>query len=279
MFRGLRVAVVIPAYNEEALIGGTIRGVPAWVDHVVVVDDRSVDGTALAVRRHRSARLVAVHLAENRGVGGAILRGYAEAVELGADVVVVMAGDGQMDPDDLPRLLAPIADGVADYVKGNRLGDRALWSTMPLVRVLGNFALSALTRGVSGYWHLSDSQCGYTAIHRRMIERLADVDVYPRYGFPNDLLAHLAVFGARVEDRPVRPIYGSERSGIRLPQVAFTISGVLARAWLRRLWRTYARPVPLPDRPPASSDIRAPTAPAAPAAPLGRAVSPRARRL
>lgn len=243
MFRGQRVAVVVPAHNEERHIGGTLQTIPAWVDLVVVVDDRSVDGTRGVVHGHASPRLVCVRLERNLGVGGAILRGYAEAHARGAEVIVVMAGDGQMDPADLPAVVAPVADGVADYVKGERLTHPDLLRVMPPVRIVGNFALSALTRAVTGYHHLLDSQCGYTALRADFVPRLVGRPVYPRYGFPNDLLAHLAVLGARVADVPVRPVYGSERSGIRWPLALVTISGLLARAWLRRLWETYVRPL------------------------------------
>jgi len=243
LFRGQRVAVVVPAHNEERHIGGTLRSIPAWVDLVVVVDDRSVDGTQDVVRRHASGRIVCVRLTRNLGVGGAILRGYREAHARGAHVIVVMAGDGQMDPADLPTVVAPVVDGSADYVKGDRLTHPDLLHVMPPVRIVGNFALSALTRAVTGYHHLLDSQCGYTALRADFVPRLAGRAVYPRYGFPNDLLAHLAVLGARVADVPVRPVYGSERSGIRWPLAMVTISALLARAWLRRLWESYVRPL------------------------------------
>ncbi len=238
MYRGATIAVVIPAYNEEELLGPTIRSVPEWVDLVVVVDDRSRDGTAEVIQGNGDPRLVALHLESNLGVGGAILRGYEQALRRGAEVIAVMAGDGQMDPHDLPGLLDPIIDDRADYVKGNRLGSRDLLGTMPLVRIIGNFALSYLTRRATGLDHVHDSQCGYTAIRRDLVARLPLLEVYPRYGFPNDLLGHLALLGARVIDHPVRPVYGPERSGIRIPAAAVTISALLVRVW----WRCRVRP-------------------------------------
>lgn len=247
MFHGQRIAVVVPAHNEERHIGATLRTIPGWVDRVVVVDDRSADGTYEIVRRSieraGGARLVCLRLERNLGVGGAILRGYEEAWARGADVIAVMAGDGQMDPADLPAVVAPVALGVADYVKGNRLTDPDLLRVMPPVRIVGNFALSAMTRVVTGYGTILDSQCGYTALRATLVPRLLRRDIYPRYGFPNDLLAHLAVLGARVQDVPVRPVYGTERSGIRWPIAAVTISALLTRAWLRRLWAMYVRPL------------------------------------
>lgn len=239
MYRHLRVAVVVPAYNESAKIGAAVATVPAFVDHVLVVDDASADDTAAQAARGAAARGGAVEVLRhdvNRGVGGAIVTGYRRALALGADVAVVMAGDGQMDPDDLPALLAPIAEGRAGYVKGNRFLHPAIWSTMPPARIVGNALLSAATRVTSGYRHLFDSQCGYTAIDRDALGRLRLDEVFPRYGYPNDLLSRLRVAGIEVVDVPVRPIYGEHwRSGIHLGTALGPIPWVLLRAWGVRL--------------------------------------------
>jgi len=241
MFRGRTVAVVIPAYNERDKIVATIRSVPGYVDHILVVDDGSADGTAAAARRHaarRRAGVVEVLRHEvNRGVGAAIASGYARAVALGAQVTAVMAGDGQMDPADLPRLLEPVAAGRADYVKGNRFAWPGGWRRMPRARMVGNLLLSLATRAASGYWRLFDSQCGYTAASRPALLAIAPQKMFARYGYPNDLLARLGAAGARVVDVPVRPVYGPAwRSGLRPARVALPIALLLARACWRRLW-------------------------------------------
>ncbi len=234
MYRQLRVCVVIPAFNESAKIVATVSSVPELVDHVIVVDDASTDDTWLVTPR--AQRIEVIRHGENRGVGGAIATGYRRALELEADVAVVMAGDGQMDPEDLPALLAPIADGEADYVKGNRFKHPSIWSTMPAHRIVGNIVLSAATRVTSGYTHVFDSQCGYTAIHRRALAAI-DLDVlWTRYGYPNDLLSRLFVAGVRVVDVPVRPIYGEHwRSGINLGTALHPLPWVLLRSWGNRL--------------------------------------------
>jgi glycosyltransferase involved in cell wall biosynthesis len=257
MFRGRCVAVVIPAYNEADKIAATIRSVPGFVDHILVVDDGSADGTAALARRagrRGGGRVVEViEHAENRGVGAAIASGYARALELGAHVTAVMAGDGQMDPADLPRLLAPIVDGTADYAKGNRFAWPGGWARMPRSRALGNAALSLLTRLATGYGHVFDSQCGYTAASRRALASIDPAQMFARYGYPNDLLARLAVAGARVTDVPVRPVYGPAwRSGLRPSRVAIPILLVLARAGWRR-FRARGAPQPLVAEPPWSS--------------------------
>ncbi|HEX2569710.1 MAG TPA: glycosyltransferase family 2 protein [Polyangia bacterium] len=238
MYKSLRVAVVIPAYNEERALPGTLRSVPGFVDHVVVVDDASRDAThKIALRsRRRSIPWDVVRHEVNRGVGAAIVTGYRQALARGADVAVVMAGDGQMDPADLPGLLDPIAAGRADYVKGNRFTRLGVtWRAMPRARFFGNVLLSLATRVTSGYWHLFDSQCGYTAATRRALEAI-DLDrMFPRYGYPNDLLARLNAAGMRVVDAPVRPVYGPAwHSGISLMTVIYPVSFVLLRSWLAR---------------------------------------------
>lgn len=241
MYRSLRVAVVIPAFNEVRAIGSTIRTVPSFVDHVLVIDDASTDGTEREAREASALRdtpdqVEIVKHTTNHGVGGAIASGYRRALELGAHVAVVMAGDGQMDPADLPALLDPIARGEADYVKGNRFKHPDVWRTMPPARIVGNLVLSAMTRVTSGYRNIFDSQCGYTAIHRRALELLELDLLWRRYGYPNDLLSRLHVLGVRVVDVPVRPIYGDHwKSGINLGTVLHPLPWVLLRSWGTRI--------------------------------------------
>jgi len=238
VFRGQAVAVVVPAFNEADKIEATLAGMPAFVDHVLVVDDGSRDQTAERVRAQADRRVeVRVH-DRNRGVGAAIGSGYARALELGCDVVAVMAGDGQMDPADLPGLLAPVVEGRADYAKGNRLAWPGGWREMPAVRLAGSLALSWLTGVATGYDGLRDSQCGYTAVSRAALVAVGPEQIYPRYGYPNDLLARLAGVGARVVDVPVRPVYGAAwRSGLRPSRVVIPVGRILARAFAARLRR------------------------------------------
>jgi glycosyltransferase involved in cell wall biosynthesis len=236
MFREHRVAVVIPAFNEELNVARTVRDVPAWVDHVLVVDDASHDATFLEASRLRRRGLEVLQHPKNRGVGAAIATGYRRALELGVDAAVVMAGDGQMDPADLPALLQPVVEGEADYVKGNRFARGDVWRVMPPARIAGNIALSLVTKLTSGYWELFDSQCGYTVASRRALAVIDAAGLFPRYGYPNDLLARLHAAQLRVRDVPVRAIYGTNwRSGIRLSTVVYPMSFVLVRSWLRRL--------------------------------------------
>jgi len=247
MFRDRRVAVVIPAFNEELNVARTVRDVPPWVDHVLVIDDASRDRTFLEASRLRRRGLEVLQHPRNRGVGAAIATGYRRALALGVDAAVVMAGDGQMDPADLPALLAPVVEGEADYVKGNRFAHGDVWRVMPPARIVGNIALSLATKLTSGYWRLFDSQCGYTVASRRALAVIDAAGLFPRYGYPNDLLARLHAARLRVRDVPVRAIYGTNwRSGIRLSTVVYPMSFVLARSWMRRLMARRAAPVEVP---------------------------------
>jgi glycosyltransferase involved in cell wall biosynthesis len=239
MYRQLRVAVVIPAFNEEAAIAAAVASVPAFVDHVLVVDDASADATADEARAAGLARggdVEVITHAQNRGVGAAIVTGYRRARALGCDVAAVMAGDGQMDPADLPGVIDPIALGDADYVKGNRFMHPEVWTAMPPARIVGNLVLSAATRLTSGYRHVFDSQCGYTAISARALDALDLDQLWTRYGYPNDLLSRLHVAGQRVVDVPVRPVYGPAwKSGINLGTAIHPIPWVLLRSWSTRV--------------------------------------------
>jgi glycosyltransferase involved in cell wall biosynthesis len=240
VLEGKRVAVVVPAHDEEQLIGATLGGIPGFVDKIVVVDDGSGDATAERARAFGDARVEVVSHERNRGVGAAIVTGYRWALEQQIDVVCVMAGDNQMDPADLAKLVLPVARGEVDYAKANRLFSGQAWELIPRARYLGNAALSMLTKIASGYWHVADSQSGYTAVARETLEALDLGRVYTGYGFPNDLLVHLNVVNARVRDFSSRPVYGvGERSGIRYHKVAPRISWLLLKGFFWRLREKY----------------------------------------
>src|SRR5438093_5021086 len=164
MLEGKSVAVVVPAYREEELIGPTLGGIPGFVDRVYVVDDASTDGTADRARSFGDSRVVVLAHERNQGVGAAILTGYERALADGIDVTCVMAGDNQMDPAELEQLVRPVARDDVDYAKANRLFTGEAWRVIPRHRYVGNAILSLLTKIASGYWHVADSQSGYTAI-------------------------------------------------------------------------------------------------------------------
>ena len=239
MYEGKSVAVVAPAYDEERLVADTVRGIPPFVDRILVVDDASRDATA-ARAEEADPRVEVIRHERNQGVGAAIVTGYERARDLGVDVTCVMAADNQMDPAELREIAEPVARGEVEYAKANRLFSGEAWTVIPRTRYLGNAVLSLLTKIASGYWHVADSQSGYTAIGLATLEKL-DLDrVYRGYGFPNDMLVHLNVWNARVRDFPSRPIYGvGERSGIRLRRVVPRISWLLVKGFFWRLREKY----------------------------------------
>jgi glycosyltransferase involved in cell wall biosynthesis len=233
-----RIAVIIPTYNEETQIRGVLTTLPSFVDDVVVVDDQSRDGTVEVVEKCAAddPRITLIQLPENRGVGGALSAGYLWAVDADVDVAVVVAGDGQMDPDEMIDVITPVLDDRADYTKGNRLTEPSAWRAIPRVRLFGNSVLSLLTKVVTGYWSIADFQSGYTAAGRYALQHIDWARLYPRYGFPNDVLVHANIAECRVADVPITPIYGvGERSSMKVLKVIFTIAMLLFRRFWWRL--------------------------------------------
>jgi len=243
LYQNKHIAVVVPAHNEEKMIGRVITTMPDFVDKIVVVNDASGDRTSEVVRRLAAGqpdRVVLIEHPTNRGVGGAISTGYKWARDNGMDVAAVMAGDGQMNPHELERVIKPVVEERAKYAKGNRLFTGQAWVKIPKRRYLGNAVLSLLTKIASGYWHVADSQCGYTAISRRAL-RMLDLDrIYRTYGMPNDLLVRLNVCEMRVIDVPVEPLYNiGEKSGLKIHRVVFSISWLLFKLFFWRMKEKY----------------------------------------
>lgn len=243
MYRDKTVAVVVPAHNEQVLIHRVIKTMPDFVDKIVVVNDASTDETTEAVKGYVAEhpdRVVLIDLEKNQGVGGSIAEGYKWARDNEIDLTAVMAGDAQMDPDDLPALLDPVVEGKADYTKGNRLFYGKAWNMIPRVRYLGNSALSLMTKIASGYWHVADSQTGYTVASLEVLKTLNLDKIYKRYGMPNDMLVKLNVFDFRVRDVYVTPVYDiGEKSGIKIGKVFFTIPMLLLRLFFNRMINKY----------------------------------------
>ncbi|MBW1855732.1 MAG: glycosyltransferase family 2 protein [Deltaproteobacteria bacterium] len=242
MYKDKSICVVVPAYNEATQIGKVIETMPDYVDEVFIVDDASKDKTVEIVKRYqkKSKKIKLIEHKVNQGVGGAITTGYKRARDNDIDVTAVMAGDGQMDPDDLEKIIEPVASGSADYSKGNRLFYGDAWSMIPHIRYMGNSFLSLMTKVASGYWHIADSQSGYTAISLTALKRIDLDGIYKDYGMPNDLLIKLNQFDFKVRDVHIKPVYNiGEKSGIRLMKVVPKISWLLCKGFWRRLFFKY----------------------------------------
>jgi len=261
MYKGKRVAVTIPAYNEEAFVGEVIDTVPDYVDRIYVVDDHSTDGTWEVIQKHAQKRndrvrpeaddglrasggqvedvVLSIHHEENRGVGSAIKTGYMQALEEEMDAVAVMAGDGQMDPEILDRILDPIVEERAEYSKGNRLRQRDYREDMSSFRFFGNSLLTFLTKISSGYWKMMDPQNGYTAISKDALEKINIKHIYDDYGFANELLVHLNTNDMRVADVPMPAVYRDEQSWISYKSFIPRTSKLLLFGFLWRLKAKY----------------------------------------
>ena len=271
------IGVVVPAYNEEAHIGSVIETIPAYVDRVYVVDDASTDDTWAVIREYArrinsssadtdqaggassrpmpgeggppaaevgtdggfTPRVVSVRHETNRGAGAAVKTGYSYALEDEMDVVAVMDGDGQMDPDELERIIKPVVDGGATYAKGNRLRSRRDYDGMSRWRLFGNGLLTLLTRVSSGYWELSDPQNGFTAISKGGLRAVSFDRLYDQYGFLNDMLQALNINREPIADVPHSAVYANETSSIKYSTFIPTVSILLARNFVERLARSY----------------------------------------
>lgn len=224
-----RVVVVVPAFEEERHIGGVVRTMPPYVDRIVVVDDGGSDRTAEVALAQGDPRVEVVRHARRSGVGRAIATGIRAAfahTAHPADVIAVMAGDGQMDPEDLARVVAPVVSGRADYVKGERFSAPGVRAAMGLPRWIGGQVFSRLTSLAIGV-RVTDSQCGFTALGRGAALTLDLDGLWPSFGYPNDLLGQLAARGLVIAEVPVRPVYGDEQSKLRLrhlPPIFFLVA-------------------------------------------------------
>lgn len=242
MYQNKQIAVVVPCYNEESQIEQVIATIPDYIDAIVVIDDVSRDNTIKVIERAQQGnpKVVLIKHDKNQGVGGAIASGYKWARDNNMDIAVVMAGDGQMDPDELPKLIEPIVNGETDYTKTNRLFYGDAFNQIPKVRYFGNSILSLLTKIASGYWHIADSQSGYTAIGKEPLQLIDWDKMYKRYGQPNDLLVRLNIYNFRVRDIITKPVYNvGEKSKMKVHHVVFTIGWLLIKQFFFRLKEKY----------------------------------------
>lgn len=215
----IKIAVVIPAYRVTNHVADVIRGIPAWIKRIYVVDDGCPDQSGATAKAADDPRVVVLHRVQNGGVGAAVKTGYRQAMADGFDIVVKMDGDDQMDPAYLEALLKPIATGHADYTKGNRFRDLKALRQMPRVRLFGNSVLTFLVKAASGYWRMMDPTNGYTAINRDALERMELDRVSDGYFFESDMLIRLNIAGAVVEDVPIPARYGDEQSSLHIPSI------------------------------------------------------------
>lgn len=234
----VHVAAIVPAYNVSAELGGVLRQIPPLFRTIIVVDDGSKDDTAAVAERYAQLdpRIVVLRHDQNRGVGGAMITGFARAMEAGADVLVKVDGDGQMPLWLVPQLIQPLIDGTADYTKGNRFRDFQGVRAMPLVRRIGNVVLSFLSKAATGYWHCFDPTNGFVAIRADVLSQVPLRKIDPTYFFETSMLSHLYVLGAVVREIPIPARYAGETSSLSVGRAALQFPGKLLASLARRLF-------------------------------------------
>lgn len=236
-FQDYGIAAIIPCYRVERQIQSVLEKVPSFIKHVIVVDDASPDSTAdlVTAAAKNDNRISLVRHTENQGVGGAMVTGYRKALELGAQVVVKIDGDDQMDLDHLPDLLQPLIEGKADYTKGNRFRDFKSLQKMPLIRRIGNMGLGFLSKAATGYWQMFDPTNGFIAIRSDVLVHLPLERIDQTYYFETSMLANLYLLGAVVKDVPMPARYQGEVSSLLIHRILFEFPWKLLTTFVRRL--------------------------------------------
>lgn len=240
MYKNHKIGVVIPAYNEEELIGDTLKGIPGYVDKIFVINDASKDNTLNTIEKFKfkDNRIIIINHSGNKGLGQSLIDGYLESANSDIDITAVMAGDNQMAPDDLIPMLSKLIDENYDYIKGNRLLHQNI-EAMPKYRFFGNALLTILTKFATGYYRLMDPQCGYTAIKNSVLKKIPIDEMTKGYGYNADILCMLNIRGFKVTDIEVKPVYDREKSKIKLWKYIPKTSILLIKLFFKRIWKRY----------------------------------------
>lgn len=241
MYRNLRVAAILPCYNEEKLIAKTINTLPDFVDQIVAVDDLSTDKTWSIIKdlAKKNKKVTPIHLKVNEGIGGAYINGFEAILKGKADLIFTMAGDAQCNQDYMSNMIDTLIDEKLDYVKANRFVHLEELKQMPAFRRIGNTVITILTKFSSGYYNIFDSQNGYGVFMRKTVEKLPFEHIGRRYDYENTLLIALSIMGARIKDEPVPAIYGDEVSTIPVFKTTIRALNVVWRGFWKRMYHKY----------------------------------------
>jgi dolichol-phosphate mannosyltransferase len=234
-----KVAVVIPAYRAINHIKDVVLTIPDIVDHIIVVDDKCPEHSGIEAEKLNRRNVIVIYHEQNQGVGGAVITGYKKALELGCEIMVKMDGDGQMDPRYLNKLITPLINDRADYTKGNRFTFFKALKSMPRSRLFGNSALSFFVKAASGYWNIMDPTNGYTAIHKRILEKLSIDNLSQRYFFESDMLIHLNIVNAVIKDIEMPAQYAGEGSSLNIKRTLIQFPPKLFKGCLKRIFLKY----------------------------------------
>lgn len=241
MYKNLKVAAILPCYNEEKLIGKTIDTLPDFVDMIIAVDDLSKDNTWKIIKKHakKNSRVFPIHHSVNTGIGGAYISGFEKALANNADLIFTMAGDAQCNQDYMTNMADTLLSGDLDYVKANRFVHLEELKQMPTFRRIGNTVITLLTKFSSGYYSIFDSQNGYGVFKRKTIQNLPISHIGRRYDYENTLLIALAIMDAKIKDEPVPAIYGDEESTIPVFKTTIRALRVVWKGFWRRIYHKY----------------------------------------
>ena len=241
MHNNLIIAVVIPTYKANKHLQQVIEGLPSIIDHIIVVDDKCPQGSVEIARGigKQDSRIVVISHEKNQGVGGAVVTGYKKALTLKCDIIIKMDSDDQMDPNYIPDLIKPIAEGQAGYAKGNRFIDFAALRSMPTFRLVGNSALSFMVKACSGYWNMMDPTNGYTAINKSELEKISLDKLSKRYFFESDMLIRLNIQNTVVKDVPIPARYGEEESSLSIRNTMWRFPILLLKGLIKRFILKY----------------------------------------
>lgn len=238
--QGLKLAVIIPCFRAKTTILAVLAAMPESVSAIYCIDDACPEGTGAAIREDNKDRRVQILTHDhNQGVGGAVITGYRQALVDGADIIVKIDADGQMDPALIPHFIDPIIKGRADYTKGNRFYNPEFLQGMPAVRLIGNAGLSFLNKFSTGYWQIFDPANGYTAIHANVLRLLPLDKISKDYFFESDMLFRLGILRAVVEDVPQQAVYGEEKSNLNVSRALWSFALKHLRNFFKRIVYSY----------------------------------------
>jgi len=236
----MKIYVVIPTYKSRSSIIEVLNSIGPEVSKIYVVDDKCPEGSGAYVLQNNKDERVSVIFHEiNKGVGGAVKTGYAKALTDGADIVVKIDSDGQMDPRLINKFVKPIIAGEADYVKGNRFFEIDSLTKMPKIRLFGNSVLSLINKFVNGYWNIMDPTNGFTAIHKNALKRLPFNKIANRYFFESDMLCRLGMIRAVIVDIPMKAKYENEKSGLKIRKILFEFPPKYFICFIKRVFYNY----------------------------------------
>jgi dolichol-phosphate mannosyltransferase len=236
----IKKAVVIPCYKVSAKLPALLEAIPDdIVDYVIIVDDACPEQSGRLAERLKKKNCIVLYHDKNQGVGGAVITGYVKALELGCEIIIKMDGDGQMSPAYLNDLIQPLLADAADYTKGNRFIDSRSLATMPAIRLFGNSLLSFIVKVVSGYWNIMDPTNGFTAIHKRALDKINVQRISKGYFFEINMLLALNLANAVVKDVPIPARYDGEHSSLKISRILIKFPFLLLRGFVRRIFLKY----------------------------------------